>query len=308
MKTYIIYEHISPSGKVYVGQTCNLNLRWVGNGRNYLQKNKKGQYVHRYFAHALLKYGWENFEHKIVLDGISKSEADYAEKYLIKWYKIHGISYNIVDGGEGVCGLKFSDATRRRMSERMLKNSPFKGVPKSEQQKQKQREKMLDRRASDEVRARMSKAHTGTKSPWKHKRVFAFDKQTGAFVKSYESISEAAKELHITGSGISNAANGKCPSMGGFIWSFDTCIDINDKKYKMMEDLKVYCYNKEGDHINTFQNTTEAAAFVNGIINCINDCCSGRTKTYKGYIWRKVYKSKEEISNEYNNWRKKICA
>ena len=45
-----------------------------------------------------------------------------------------------------------------------------------------------------------------------------------------------------------------------------------------------------------------------GIINCINDCCSGRTKTYKGYIWRKAYKSKEEISNEYNNWRKKICA
>ena len=84
-----------------------------GNGHKYLDKNKKGQYVHRYFAHALLKYGWENFEHKVILEGISKSEADYAEKYLIRWYKIHGLSYNITDGGEGSLGLKFSKETRK---------------------------------------------------------------------------------------------------------------------------------------------------------------------------------------------------
>ena len=32
MKKYVVYEHISPSGKVYVGQSCQLNVRWEGNG------------------------------------------------------------------------------------------------------------------------------------------------------------------------------------------------------------------------------------------------------------------------------------
>lgn len=54
---------------------------------------------------AILKYGWDNFKHEVLLDRISKSEADYAEKYLIRWYKMHSNSYNVADGGEGSCGL-----------------------------------------------------------------------------------------------------------------------------------------------------------------------------------------------------------
>lgn len=308
MRTYIIYEHISPSGKVYVGQTTNIEQRWRGKGHKYLDKTKKGQYVHRYFAHALLKYGWENFEHKIILEGISKSEADYAEKYLIRWYKIHGLSYNITDGGEGSLGLKFSKETRKQISERMLANNPFKGKPRTERQKQLSREKMLGRKASKETRAKMSKAQFGMVRPWKHKEVFAFDKHTGQFIRKYESVTSAAKELNLTTSGISNAATGKCPSMGGFIWSYIPYIDVKDAKYRMMEDLKIYCYDKEGTYINTFENTKAAAAFVNGIINCINDCCSGRLRSYKGYIWKKEFKNKEDIINEYKNWRKKQCA
>jgi hypothetical protein len=144
--------------------------------------------------------------------------------------------------------------------------------------------------------------------PWKYKEVFAFDKRTGTFIKRYNSLTEAAKELNLSITGIGNTARGRCPSFGGFIWSYTPCININERKYKMMEDLKVYCYDKEGNHIKTFENTKEAAAFVNGIINCISDCCSGRIRSYKGYVWRKAYKDKEEILNEYNNWRRKQCA
>lgn len=308
MSNYIIYEHISPSGKVYVGQTVNTERRWRSKGYNYLIKNKNGHFVHRYFAHALIKYGWDNFEHKVILECSSKSEADYTEKYLIKWYKLHNVSYNCTDGGEGSLGLKFTKETRKQMSERMLLNNPFKGKCKTEDQKQKQREKMIGRKATKETREKMSKAQTGMIRSWKHREVFAFDKQTGNFVKRYNSVSAAAQELKISHTGISNAASGKCPSMGGFIWSFVPYININDIKYKAMEDLNIYCYDKSGNLINTFNNTKEAATFVGGIINCINDNCSGRSKTYKGYIWRKTFKTKDEIINEFNNWRKGLCA
>lgn len=310
MKTYIVYEHISPSGKVYVGQTCEINVRWEGKGNRYLNKNKEGRYIQPYFANALFKYGWDAFEHKIILEGISKSEANYAEKYLIKWYKSHKMSYNCTDGGEGTCGIKrtMSPEMRKHMSEIMLLHHPLKGTHRTERQKQMAREKMLGRKASDETRAKMSAAQSGMIRPWKHKEIFAFDKQTGEIVRKYASISKAAKELKLTPSGISNAARGKCPSMGGYIWCFTPNININDVKYKMMEDLKVYCYDKEGNLIDTFNNTKDAAAFVGGIINCISDNCSGRTKSYKGFIWRKSLKSKDEIINEYNSWRKKLCV
>lgn len=93
-KLYTIYRHTSPSGKVYIGQTCQkVWVRWLHNGNGYQDCP--------IFWKAILKYGWDNFTHEILLENISKSEADYAEKYLIKWYKLHDITYNIADGGEG---------------------------------------------------------------------------------------------------------------------------------------------------------------------------------------------------------------
>ena len=91
---YSIYTHTSPSGKVYVGQSVNIKKRWGYNGEHYKTKKKDGTFVQRTFARAIIKYGWENFIHEIILENISKEEADYAEKYLIKWYKLHNQSYN----------------------------------------------------------------------------------------------------------------------------------------------------------------------------------------------------------------------
>lgn len=97
-KKYTIYKHTSPSGKVYIGQTCqNVWIRQLHNGNGY-KKNP-------IFWNAILKYGWNNIQHEIILEGLSKSEADYAETYLIRWYKLHGNSYNVTDGGDGGHGV-----------------------------------------------------------------------------------------------------------------------------------------------------------------------------------------------------------
>ena len=54
MKNWIVYRHISPSGKVYIGITSNLKNRWRLNGRNYctynsIFKNAIEKYANRYF-------------------------------------------------------------------------------------------------------------------------------------------------------------------------------------------------------------------------------------------------------------------
>lgn len=128
-KIYYIYRHTSPSGKVYVGQSVDLRKRWSGKGYHYKEKRKDGTYVQPLFARALNKYGWDNFIHEILLECKTKSEANYAERYLIRWYKSKGQSYNITDGGEGVLGVhvNISEKRKKQMSEYMRLHHPMKG-------------------------------------------------------------------------------------------------------------------------------------------------------------------------------------
>ena len=62
---YCVYMHTNKiNGKRYVGQTCKKpEYRWV-NGKGY-----KGS---PHFFSAIQKYGWNNFEHQIIAEKLSK--------------------------------------------------------------------------------------------------------------------------------------------------------------------------------------------------------------------------------------------
>lgn len=57
-KHYCVYAHVSPSGKMYIGQTgVGIENRWGKDGCRYLQKRNDDKYIHPAFANAILKYG-----------------------------------------------------------------------------------------------------------------------------------------------------------------------------------------------------------------------------------------------------------
>lgn len=115
MKSWTVYKHISPSGKVYVGISSNVKNRWAGNGYYY-------QLSETIFSRAIKKYGWNNFQHIIIKEGLSKDEACNMEKELIAYYKAKHISYNITDGGDGFAG-KHSKEHIRHIIESRINNS-----------------------------------------------------------------------------------------------------------------------------------------------------------------------------------------
>lgn len=93
MRYWILYEHVSPSGSVYVGITSqNIKVRWQ-NGRGYSKC--------KVFKRAIDKYGWDSFQHNIIASNLGEQTAKNMEKDLIKFYKEQGKSYNITDGGDG---------------------------------------------------------------------------------------------------------------------------------------------------------------------------------------------------------------
>lgn len=95
---YCVYKHTSPSGKVYIGLTCQKPERRWQNGDGYRPADGKNTP----FYLAIKKYGWENISHEIVADGLTKEEACNLEMDLINLYqsqsKEHG--YNVLQGGD----------------------------------------------------------------------------------------------------------------------------------------------------------------------------------------------------------------
>lgn len=117
MKKWSVYKHISPSGKVYVGISSNIERRWACSGYYYCLKET-------IFSRALRKYGWENFKHEIIKTDLSKEEASELEKELILYYKSNNISYNITDGGDGFCG-KHTEEHIENIKKAHLNNSKY---------------------------------------------------------------------------------------------------------------------------------------------------------------------------------------
>jgi hypothetical protein len=108
---WCVYEHISPSNKVYVGITSRNPLkRWKG-GSGYVRKDNHQPL----FANAIIKYGWDNIVHRIVASELTFKEASDMEKFLIRKYKSEERSYNITDGGEGALGTHHTDATKDKL-------------------------------------------------------------------------------------------------------------------------------------------------------------------------------------------------
>ena len=131
---YILYEHRNKiNGKRYIGITNNKTKRWYGKGKNY-----EGC---PYFFAAIQKYGWDNFEHNVLIYDLTREEASRLEKHYIKTLKTcdKAFGYNLAEGGVNaptMLGKHHSKETKRKMSEAQ------RGKKQTEEQKRRHSEYM----------------------------------------------------------------------------------------------------------------------------------------------------------------------
>lgn len=121
MNEYKIYAHINKiNGKIYIGQTKqSLKERWGSDGRRY-----QGQA----FYNAIQKYGWDNFEHLLILDNLDQMQANYYEKLFIKKYNTtsKNFGYNIANGGNSNTLNEKQRELRRQLNYQMWEDGTFK--------------------------------------------------------------------------------------------------------------------------------------------------------------------------------------
>lgn len=142
----IVYKATSKtSGKSYIGQSkSNINIR----KNSHKHMSIKGSAV--IFHKAIRKYGWKDFEWKILNNNIrNREEANKIETYWINYYSTYSKDgYNMTEGGYSP--YEITEETRKKMSENNKgknnfwygkghllkgKNNPHYGIKHSEKSK-----------------------------------------------------------------------------------------------------------------------------------------------------------------------------
>lgn len=262
-KKWCVYKHTNKiNGKVYIGQTCQKPENRWGNGLNYKPCTL--------FYRAIMKYGWDGFEHTVVEDNLTFEQANALEEKLIKELKSNEpeYGYNLKSGGSN--GVPNEEA-KRNMKDNHAdysgKNHPRYGTHCSEETKNKIRESnkkykgenhpFYGRHHSEEAKKKMSESH----------------KKIPVSQKAIERSIEVNKGRHLTEDhkkAISKANSG-----------------ANNKQSK-----PVICL--ETNEI--FASAGEASRKKNVSKDVLIRCCNKKVKTCRGFHWEYI----ENMKNQYD--------
>lgn len=247
-RPYSVYKHTSPSNKVYIGITKQKpELRWH-NGHGYKSN------IH--FNNAIKKYGWDNFKHEILFDGLTKDEAEKKEIELIAKYNSTNtdLGYNVDYGGH--LRAPVSEETKQKLAIANL------GKTYGEETRRKRSESLKGRIITKEHAEKISKALKGKKRPeWSGKNHHMYGKHHTQETKDKISASKTGKPGH-------------------------PMSEENKKKLSERSSKPVLQYTLDGEFIKEWKSATDAAREYNTHASDISGCCNDKIKTSNGFIWR----------------------
>jgi len=113
----------------------------------------------------------------------------------------------------------------------------------------------------------------------------------GVFIKEYNSLSIAARDLNILQSHISRCiqddnTNGKLHSVKNYTFRRKLNMTIPLQIKVVLKSKNVYQYSFNGILIETYSSVTNAAAKVGVTKTAISNALTGKTNSSAGYIWK----------------------
>lgn len=233
---YSVYKHTTPSGKVYIGITKQKPSRRWRNGEGYKPPDGK----ETPFYSAIKKYGWDNIDHEIIAEGLSRDDACKLEIEKIKEYgsqdKRNG--YNVLTGGD-VPLADCPKSVRAKMRESSFKkwerkeyaeshsgeNHWTKKKGYSEKSIEAMRQKNIGtKRTTEQIEFLREKAKNQKRRYGKDNKksipILCFSK-TGELLNKYYGSLEAERETGVCFQNIIKVCNGDRKTAGGYIWRYE---------------------------------------------------------------------------------------
>ena len=287
--TFTVYCHTNKTnGKKYIGITSkDPKIRW-NKGLGY----KKGQY----FGKIIEIYGWDNFEHEILFQNLSKEEAQEKEIELIKLYKTNNpkFGYNRSKGGEFDNESLMIKVNQYDLDGNFIKTwnsqievAEFLGIHPSNISHSIGRNTQ-----TNGFIFKKYEGNTNNIEPYNKKLVYTKVNQydmNGNFMKTWNSVAEICKELKCSRNAIIYCCNGKQDSLyQKYIFRY---YNENTSNIKIEEKIhpnskQVGQYDQNGNLINIYKSAAKAIKELqnSGIYNCLQ----GKSLTCGGYIWKYI--------------------
>jgi len=235
----IIYKTINKiNKKIYIGKDTHNDPNYLGSGVSLNM--------------AIKKYGKENFVKEVIDNCTTLDELNIKEAYWINLFNSTNkkIGYNLTNGGEGGDTRKFyskkqKELYKNKMSLSMKSSEKYNdfvknktGISRPEHSKKlkelyasgQMKAWNIGKSPTQETREKISKSNLGKKLTQKAKNKIAKSKYkavtmhtlSGEYIKSFESIKQAAEIMGIGRDSIYGCCVGKYKQGAGYVWKFES--------------------------------------------------------------------------------------
>lgn len=324
---YMIRNSIN--NKIYIGQSVNIERRWKDHKIDL--KNNKHQNCHLQLSYN--KYGGDNFEYNIIFKCTS-IELNKNEIYFINKYKSYDnkYGYNQTFGGDN--NIVFND----EVIAKMRNSHSYEYVPILKYDVNKELIKKYNslseasrdvdgtpsgiRNCANKFSYDIGNSKTYKSFIWIYEfdkskfddcdiknylntqNSFAVNKYTypdGKFICRYDTVTDAATSNNVTNDVISMCVRKVQSHSNGFTYrkALDSDRgDINIPMKKLKKRKPVVAYYADNNEFAMYIDDMQTLIDNGYHSGHICECCNGKRKTYKGYIWKYADEQFEKYFSE----------
>lgn len=235
----VIYKITSPTGRLYIGKTKHLGRRI--NTYKYNMANDAG-WKNAKILNSLKKYGWD--AHKLeIIEECADELLNEREKYWIKELDTYCFEnekhMNMSRGGEEGGRIWMFDEERRKIQSAKFtgEGNPFYGKKHTEEFKKIKSKEVSEYNKKNGINISEWGAEKGREKV--RRKIVCYDLK-GHYIKEFNSLSEAEKEMGINHSCISECCTNNTSQAGLFIFRYKegevaSKIDVGDISFKSVK-------------------------------------------------------------------------
>lgn len=273
---------------MYIGQTCQTNPknRFGKNGTNYKKCPR--------FWNAIKKYGWDNFEHIIIMDNLTLEMSNIIEKELIKKYDTCNdeFGYNISFGGNNEFIYDTCDVFLYELEGNLVKKYNSINEASTDLKISTSFVSSLCRAKEKIFRGKyvlsykeLSIKEIKDKAKIKMK-VEQYDLDL-VFVNAFPTIRQASISTNISYGNIQTSCQNKGKYVVDEKYRFIYAGDSFDADLRKRNKRKIKQFDFNGNLLKIWDSLCEIQSFTEvKNISHVYSCCEHNIKTAYGYIWR----------------------
>lgn len=262
------------NGKCYIGQSIDIEKRWVEHKSIYNHPRCSNYHIYKAFR----KYGIENFSFSVI-EECEQSLLNDREKFWIQHYNSFEHGYNMTIGGDGAELINRSD----------VYSLWDKGLTVADIAKQVDCSPVT---VSNIIRCydKYDKAESMRRGKLWHRKPVVQYGLDGVRICEFNSISSASDATGVSSDGISACCNKRLKSAGGYMWSFDAKDWVeryeNTVHPHFSKRKSVLQYTKENKLVGKYENLSDAQRQTGVGRLTISRVCNGVQEYGGGFIWK----------------------